>query len=66
MRKNKVNKKMSIAELTLSIKKETEKIKSLPPEEAKKRALSFLVSAGIVNKNGKLTERYSSSIPDNK
>jgi hypothetical protein len=40
------------------IEKDLERIKSLPKEEAKKEAYDFLLSAGLIDKDGNLAEPY--------
>ncbi|MCR5282507.1 MAG: hypothetical protein K6E18_03985 [Lachnospiraceae bacterium] len=41
------------------LRAETELLKSLPPEEAKKKAHSDLVRLGMINDDGTLTEPYA-------
>ncbi|MBR4606634.1 MAG: hypothetical protein IKO41_10485 [Lachnospiraceae bacterium] len=41
------------------MKRDIEKIKSLPADEAKEEARKTLIAAGIVDENGELTEPYA-------
>jgi hypothetical protein len=46
------------AEISKYIKAQTDELKKLPPDEARKRALESLMSSGIVDASGNVTAPY--------